>query len=199
MKWPQRNPGFYYGKIDDLFGASARAINLLLSIRERKFTAEENQDEEILGPPQAIVSSGPDDRLEAKDNSPPLREGYLGLQYDDSRFIVKRKGYEVTVDLAGSRVSWGILQALDRAKDIPLPDGKLRDVWLAIGRADNPEKSTIVDAVSDLRRKLRTLEITINSIREIGRQLVPFQGAPPPKRRSQQKKRQKKRSRNNRR
>jgi hypothetical protein len=101
----------------------------------------------------------------------PLR-GYLGLELDEGRRVVRRVGTEGEVDLSRSRVLWGLLRVLlnQRDKFISIPD--IRESWSPFGRADTPEDGTIHDAISKLRGLIKSLGVTIENRSGIGYRLV---------------------------
>ena len=109
---------------------------------------------------------------ETKRDDPPRKTGYLGLQLDEGRRVVRRAGWDVEVELSSANLHWGMLLALEKSRDSWLSSESLRLVWKNFGTDDNPEEGTVNDAVSELRRKLRPLGINIKSSRKVGRKLV---------------------------
>lgn len=102
----------------------------------------------------------------------PQGKGYLGLELDEGRHIVRRAGRDAEVDLSSSNLHWGMLLALEKSRDSWLLLQSLRFVWKNYGVDDNPVEGTVNDAVSELRQKLRPLGINIKSSRNLGRMLV---------------------------
>jgi hypothetical protein len=94
------------------------------------------------------------------------RVGYLGLLFDDARRRVGRAGFTETIEL--SQLLWGILKALSKSGDTPVAVERLKAVWEADGIARNPSDGTVVDAISELRKRITTLRLTIQSKRKLG-------------------------------
>ena len=107
-----------------------------------------------------------------EDQHLPTRPGYLGLQLDGARRIIKRAGYDDHVDLAHSCLHWAILEKLEEARDRFLPTDSLIAIWEAVGVARKPAPGTVDATISELRKKLRVLGIDILSVRKVGRRLT---------------------------
>jgi hypothetical protein len=108
----------------------------------------------------------------AEPDETALAYGYLGLQFDDQRLIVKRAGYDATVDFSRSPLQWELLKFLSQSEDRCAFRVALARVWKSIGVASDPEEGTMTNAVSELRRKIEVLGITIKSIWKRGWKLT---------------------------
>jgi DNA-binding winged helix-turn-helix (wHTH) protein len=97
--------------------------------------------------------------------------GYLALELNEGEQRVRRQGH--TVDLSHSPLQWSILKALVDAQGIPLSEDQLRRVWDRYGVARKPTSGTITDAISEVRRAIEPLGVSIKSLRKLGRKLVP--------------------------
>jgi hypothetical protein len=94
------------------------------------------------------------------------RVGYLGLLFDDARRRVGRTDFTETIELF--QLPWGILNVLSKTADTPVALERLKDVWDANGMSPNPSPGTIVDAISDLRKRITSLGLTIQAKRKLG-------------------------------
>jgi hypothetical protein len=93
------------------------------------------------------------------------REGYLGLQFDDDHHQVTRRGCD---PVRPPRLLWGLLLALEANQDRNLPESEVAKVWPEWGRAKKVNRPTITAAIDELEDKLKTLGISIESIRNKG-------------------------------
>jgi hypothetical protein len=100
------------------------------------------------------------------------RQGYLEMRFDEHRFVVTRAGFVNEVDLANSPLYWAILIRLEKSRDAPLADELLAGVWSKHGTEVDPEWGTIVDAISDFRKKLKAIGVGISRVRKRGYRLV---------------------------
>lgn len=97
------------------------------------------------------------------------RQPYLDLRLDESRRVVTREGMTgAEVDLARSRISWALLNALMQNGSGYSSLSTLRMVWRGFGRTEEPEDGTIHDAISVLRRRLKPLGVKIQNAPEVG-------------------------------
>jgi hypothetical protein len=118
---------------------------------------------------RALANTAPDvPRAEA----PGVTQGYLGLEFDEGHYVVRRAGYAAEVDLSRSKLRWGLLLAFAEARGSLLSDKRLMDVWEKHGQAKKPAKGTVADTISDLNEKIACLGLHIDCARGMGRKLV---------------------------
>jgi hypothetical protein len=75
------------------------------------------------------------------------RPGYLGLQFDEDRFVVTRVGNNQEVDFSKFRLGWHLLKKLASGENRWSSGEALELVWQGVGVADNPQKSTLYKTV----------------------------------------------------
>jgi hypothetical protein len=92
---------------------------------------------------------------------PPGSGGYLGVIVDKDDQFLRREGWPGEADLSGSTLSWHLALTLLKRKNRCSSLGHLHEVWKAHGREEDPEKKTIEDAISRLRRRIRPLGLTV--------------------------------------
>jgi hypothetical protein len=109
-----------------------------------------------------------DGRYEVEAVSGWGQPGYLGLILVQDRFEVRRVGVDEVLDFAGQRLRWALLERLYRSRGVFCHRSELRLVWENIGLAANPEDGTINAAISDLRKALEPLSLTIDCRRGTG-------------------------------
>lgn len=124
----------------------------------------------------AIEVAEPATETRQGDNQPANTEaakkpvaGYLGLVLDPTRHTAYRQGYP-PLKLAGNVRLWQLLETLYGRQDAYHRKNDLaHDVW---GPAEiDPEESTIWSAISDLRKYLKQLGLTIKHTKGIGYRL----------------------------
>jgi hypothetical protein len=108
-------------------------------------------------PSQPVPSAGP---LEMS--------AHLGVIVDEERHVLRRAGRSEVADLSGSRLSWHLALALLARGDRYCSLDRLCGVWEAHGAEENPEKKTIEDAISRLRKRIRPLGLTVVHKAELG-------------------------------
>jgi hypothetical protein len=100
--------------------------------------------------------------------SPPEVTGHLGVIVDEERRVLRRAGRCEVADLSRTRLQWHLALALVRRGDRCCSLGHLREVWSAHGKEDDPQKKTIEDAVSRLRKLIRPLGLTVVHKMDLG-------------------------------
>ena len=113
--------------------------------------------------------------------------GYLDLEFHSGQRAVRRRGK--TVDFSGRRLNWAILQRLEKSRENWLHLDGLKRAWEDAGRSDAPERGTVDDALTTLRRHLRPLGVTIVNSRMDGWRLALTEKASFSRRRQQSRKR----------
>jgi hypothetical protein len=101
-------------------------------------------------------------------SGPPELSGYLGVTVDEERWVLGRSGRSEVANLSTSRLLWGLALALLGRGDRCSSLRHLREVWSAHGREDDPQKKTIEDAISRLRKRIRPLGLTVVHKAELG-------------------------------
>jgi hypothetical protein len=97
--------------------------------------------------------------------------GYLGLQVDEAKRRVQRKGTTPVVEFQGNKLIFMLFcKLLDKGEALTSPE-ELRRVWDSLGGSHLPELSTIRDAVSELRGLLKPLSVGVKTTRTAGYEL----------------------------
>jgi hypothetical protein len=128
-------------------------------------------------PPQgdAKPGKGPDDQETAKEApaiaepAEPTPSSYLSLALDKARLQVHREGFP-SVSLTRPLL-WNLLEMLIENGCEFTDERAIRKAW-SEGEDGGPEPSTVRDAVSDLRKPLRSLGVSIENERGFGWRLV---------------------------
>jgi len=101
------------------------------------------------------------------------RECILGLRLIPGRHIVRRDGYEgVEVKFHGQKLLWDLLETMCGKKFYYSQVDLTEKVWNPRGNNRTPADSTIWAAISDLRKKLAPLGVTIESVNGLGYHLI---------------------------
>jgi hypothetical protein len=98
--------------------------------------------------------------------------GYLGLQFDTLRWIVKRLGCDEQADLSKAPLYWDLLRKLSDGEDTWVGRPELEMVWQSSGAADKPQRTTIYNAITKLKKMINVLGLTVDSRRFVGWRLM---------------------------
>jgi hypothetical protein len=129
--------GTYYLALDrDVRACSLEAIDAVLAMRE---------------------GVGPD---KAAPNREEIDHRYLGISTYEQKRRVRRRGHDKPIDFGGSRVLWDLFNELLRSGDDGLSKKQLKSVW-SDQQHEQPVDSTFYDAISDLRRLVSPIGLTV--------------------------------------
>ncbi|MFO0954421.1 MAG: hypothetical protein U0835_25330 [Isosphaeraceae bacterium] len=119
---------------------------------------------------------------ETEDGDPPGGESgtpYLGLVLDCGNRRVTRPGRPVeVVEFRGRKLLWELFRQLHEAGDDYLAMELVYAVWTGHGVAERPEKRTVEDSISDLRKLLQPLGVTVRNSRGVGYMLCDLDPGP---------------------
>ena len=110
--------------------------------------------------------------IEPEADTPALRKGYLGLLIDENERIVRRAGFEGEANFSQAPLKWELFALLARNQSTYTPHGEFEGIWPTHGQTDLPGRTTVGDAVTDLRSELSKIGIDIEVLRRIGRRLI---------------------------
>jgi hypothetical protein len=97
---------------------------------------------------------------------------YLGIRLDDDQFIAERAGSEVTISFGGPYLEWHLFKLLVERGDQFTQKRLLESAWGSSDLDDKPDNSNVYRAISNLRAKIRPLELCIQAQRKLGWKIV---------------------------
>jgi hypothetical protein len=118
------------------------------------------------------TSPSPSQELEtetAPELPPGLRRCPFGLTPNDRLHQISRKGYDQVVKFKGNQRLWDLLVVFLR--ESPRGPCRLNDLIHEVWKDTNPEDGTVQGAISDLRKRLRALGITVKHEKGLGYRL----------------------------
>jgi len=92
----------------------------------------------------------------------PIKPGYLDLVVDinDKRVPIRRAGFEAQAELAEDRL-WQLFLKYYEAAELFVTKKELKKAWSSIGTDPDPSNNFANAANSDLRKKLKILNVTV--------------------------------------
>ncbi len=115
----------------------------------------------------------------ASNTGPPLGKwipGYLGLLFDEDRYVVGREGINDEVPL--SHLNWCLLRKLNSFGNRPASRDALKLAWKDADLAVDPDDARIDDALTDLRKLIKPLGLGTKAFRRLGWTIVPTKTKP---------------------
>jgi hypothetical protein len=95
------------------------------------------------------------------DRVVPSEPGYLGLIFDHHRQVVRRRGLDSETPFDRSRLWWEMMILFEQSREVRVPLERLERLWDRVGRDSNVYRGTVYAEISELRKALAPLGVTV--------------------------------------
>lgn len=94
--------------------------------------------------------------------------GYLGLAVDETRRLVRRKGYDEAVDFSKHSLPWAVFIKLVHSRETAIDDVALFPLWDDFGVTEFPGPRHVSDVTQKIGKLLKPLEVNVKKHRKGG-------------------------------